>query len=85
MKNNRYLNVILTILTVVLTLNLWVSTTRGPVWESEAYGQGIPDAGAQRKKIVDELKLLNQRTQKLTQLLQSGKVRVQVNANQDKD
>ena len=46
--------------------------------------QGIPDSGAQRYQIIDQLKLLNENTQRIEKLLTSGKVRVIVmNASDD--
>lgn len=75
MNGIRYLNVVLTVLTVVAALHLWT------VWISggggaTAWAQGIPDAGAQRDQIIDQLKLLNKKVDHQNKLLVSGKVRV---------
>lgn len=84
MPGLRYLNVMLTVLAVVLTLNLWTAWMGGEGVASRAYAQGIPDAGAQRQQIVDQLKLLNQKAEQIKELLVSGKVRVTVtNAGQE--
>ncbi len=76
MTNIRYLNVILTVLTVVLGLQLWTTWTTGPQLTPQAYAQGIPDEGAQRQQIIDQLKLLNVKVQAVNATLTSGKVRV---------
>ena len=44
----------------------------------------VPDAGGQRIQIIDELKAVNVKLDKLTGLLESGKVQVQTTIN-DKD
>jgi hypothetical protein len=94
MASIRYLNVILTLLTLVLALQLWTSWTgqgsatvvraqggafgAGP---AGAAGGGIPDVGAQNMQIIDLLKQLVQKTEVQTELWRSGKVHVHV----DKD
>lgn len=80
MRSLRYLNGILTVLAVLLGLQLWTSWTANTSVDvaAPAYAQGIPDAGAQRLQIIDQLKLLNSRTEELKGLLLSGKVQVKV-------
>ena len=78
MASIRYLNSILTVLAVLLALQVWVSFSSGPELATPAYAQGIPDSGAQRQQIVDQLKLLNRRTAEMTALMKSGKLRVLV-------
>ena len=81
MHTLRYLNGILTVLALLLALNLWTAWTASPAapdLASTARAQGIPDEGAQRQRIIDQLKLLNQKTEGILALLGSGKVRVQV-------
>jgi len=85
MRSVRYLNAILTILAVLLALNLWVTWAATPggqalSWAKPAQAAGIPNAGEQRKEMVDLLKALNVKVAQLTDLVQSGKVRVQVEA-----
>lgn len=75
MKGIGYLNVVLTVLTIVAALHLWTGWISGG-GGAAAYAQGIPDAGAQRAQIIDQLKLLNQKADQLNKLLVSGKVRV---------
>lgn len=74
----RYTNVILTVLAILLSVQLYTTWTQTPAMEPAAQAVGIPDEGAQRKQIIDELKLLNKKTEDLTKLLESGKVRVTV-------
>jgi len=85
MKSLKYLNSILTVLAVLLALQLWTTWNAAPVdLASSAHAQGIPDEGAQRKQIIDELKLVNKKVDELKGLLVSGKVRVTVaNAGDD--
>ena len=80
MRSLRYLNGILTVLAVLLGLQLWTSWTTSPSVDmaTPAYAQGIPDAGAQRAQIIDQLKLLNSNTAELKGLLLSGKAQVKV-------
>lgn len=94
MKSLRYLNVILTVLAVLLTLQLWtvwnghgtpiaaapsiatpaLAQSRGPT----PGASGIPDAGAQRREMVDLLKKLVVQTDEVKSVLTSGQVRVRV-------
>ena len=85
MQSLRYLNSILTVLAVLLALNVWTmwrgaaAEMVGPIQSAQAAGPGgIPNAGAQRKQIIDQLKSLNAKTDSLTSLLKSGTVRVRV-------
>ena len=78
MKGNRYLNVILTLLTVVLTLNLAASWTRTPDLLPAAAAQGIPDEGAQRNEIIAQLKALNKKADEIRQAMLSGALQVKV-------
>ncbi|QDU35204.1 hypothetical protein KS4_32840 [Poriferisphaera corsica] len=82
-RSLRYLNGVLTVIAVLLTLNLWAmwqSTPGGEVMSlaSKAEAQGIANSGAQRKMIIDELKILNSKAAGITGLLQSGKVVVEL-------
>lgn len=78
MPSLKYLNTILTILAIILALNLYVTVFTGPSALPQAHAQGIPDEGAQRVQIIDQLKLLNQKLEQLKGLLESGKVKVVV-------
>jgi hypothetical protein len=81
MPSLKYLNTILTVLAVLLGLSLWTAWTQSPDFVAPAHAQGIPDEGAQRKQMIDELKLLNKKVDGLQALLVSGAVRVQVQDN----
>jgi hypothetical protein len=88
MPGLRYLNVILTVLTLLLALQLWTSLTQKnepwavPARAAELPGPGgIPDAGAQRMQVIDLLKQLVQKAEDQKELWRSGQVHVKV----DKD
>ena len=94
MRSLRYLNTVLTLMAVLLTLHLWTLWTGGPTGDGHsplelaatARAAGIPDAGAQRKQIIDLLKLQNQKTDQLVNLLKSGRARVRLEgASKDDD
>lgn len=79
----RYLNTVLTMIAVLLTLNFWTRWTGGPtdrlpLLPAPAYAVGIPDAGHQRKQMVDELKRLSHQVEALTGLFRSGQARVKM-------
>lgn len=81
-KNGKLLIVII-VLQAVMILMLWSS--QPAALDTPAYGQrggGIPDAGAQRAAIKQELAELNQKVDKLTGLLEGGKLKVRV-VNED--
>lgn len=78
MNSLKYLNVMLTVLAILLGLQLWTTWTQSPDMLAPAAAQGIPDEGAQRKQMVDELKLLVKKVETTNDLLVSGKVRVTV-------
>ncbi|WP_432798086.1 hypothetical protein [Poriferisphaera sp. WC338] len=90
MKNSlRYLNTILTVIALLLTLNLWAMWQGTPGGEAasfgtEAHAQGISNSGAQRKMMIDQLKLLNKGVASMERLLVSGKARVRVEGEIDK-
>jgi hypothetical protein len=50
-------------------------TGQGPVTPAHAQ---IPDAGGQRQQMVDELKGINSKLDKLTHALESGSIQVRV-------
>ena len=86
MRSLRYLNGVLTILAILLSLQLWTSWTLSSsasgtarvLGPQSAYAAGIPNAGAQRKEMVDLLKKQVKQTEALTEMFQSGKARVRV-------
>ncbi|MEX2672411.1 MAG: hypothetical protein WD294_09910 [Phycisphaeraceae bacterium] len=76
----RYLNTILTVLALLLSLNLWTAWSTSPSFtpSANAQGVGIPDAGAQRKQMVDLLKTIVVQTDETNKLLESGELHVRV-------
>lgn len=80
MKDTRYLNIILTLLTIVMALNLAVSWSRSPDMLPQAHAQGIPDEGAQRNQIIEQLKSLNKKTEDIRDLMVSGRLHVTITA-----
>lgn len=85
MNSRRYLNTILTVVAVLLSLQLWTSWNTGsdpvatPVQAEEEAG-GLANAGAQRKQMIDLLKKVTAQNDQLMTLLRSGQVRVRVEA-----
>lgn len=85
----RYLNMMLTILAVLLALQIWTAwTTAAPrsstrvkdflQYSSVARADGIPNAGMQRKQMLDQLKLQTQKIDDLIKLLKSGQALVRI-------
>lgn len=75
---NRLL-VVIVILQGLILFSQWGGS--GPI--TPAYAQ-IPDAGAQRREMVEELKTLNTKMDKLMQMLESGKVQVKATLPEEK-
>lgn len=88
MNGLRYLNGILTTLAILMALQLWTTwTATAPGLATEAHAQGIPDSGAQRAQMINQLKLVSQKvdtSNKLLtstqQFLKSGKLQVNVHS-----
>ena len=87
MKSLRYLNTILTVIAVLLTLNLWTlwtgensRITADFATSAQAQNEGLQNAGAQRNQMIDLLRKQVAATENLTALLKSGNVKVKVDA-----
>jgi hypothetical protein len=78
MQSSKLLVAVLVLQGLVL-MGQW--TGQGPVTPAHAQ---IPDAGNQRQAMLDELKNLNQKMDKLVQTLESGKVQVRVGPSDEK-
>ena len=92
MRSLRYLNGVLTVIAVLLTLQLWTTWSTGSTTlpgasvaeakttrsQTAARRSGIPDAGGQRAEMVKLLKQSNQKTDALIALFRSGQARVRV-------
>ena len=72
MKTGKLLVAVI-VLQALILVSHWTGTS--PV--TPAYGQ-IPDAGGQRQQIIDELKTLNGKMDRLVETLKSGDVQVHV-------
>lgn len=86
MRPLRYLNTVLTLITILLTLHLW-TLWNGPIGmailpATPAQGAprvlGIPNASEQRYEVVSLLKRLNSKTDELIGLFRWGKATVLV-------
>ncbi|MFA9480194.1 hypothetical protein ACERK3_18125 [Phycisphaerales bacterium AB-hyl4] len=85
MHSMKYLNGVLTVLAVVLTLNLWVALTDSDTAASDrltmtqqahAQAAGPPNSAQQRREMIDAIKQTNTQLAELKSLLTSGEVRV---------
>jgi len=80
-NGQRWLGLVV-VLQCLILLTLWLG---GPA-VAPARADGIPDAGAQQERIIDELKAVNGKLDKLTTLLSGGQMEVRVkNAEPAKD
>jgi len=89
MKSLRYLNTILTVIAVLLTVNVWTLWNVTPGGDAlsvttEARANGIANAGAQRKQIIDAVKQTQAEVGELKAMFKNGSARVTVdNSSQD--
>ena len=85
MRSLRYLNTVLTILALLLTLNLWTAWSTTSVGDTlsisrTANAQGIVNAGAQRKEMINQVHQMNIAMVDLKTTLTDGAIRVHVDA-----
>jgi hypothetical protein len=73
----------LLIFVLVLQVLVLVSQLTGPGSATPAWAQ-IPDAGAQRNAVIEELRTLNGKMDKLMEMLESGKIQVKATLPDDK-
>ncbi len=86
MRSLRYLNTVLILIAILLTLHLWtlwngpIGMAMSPVTTAQAAPRalGIPNAAEQRHEMVDLLKRLNSKTDELIGLFRWGKATVLV-------
>ena len=88
MRQLRYLNAVLTVVAVLLTMNLWVAWQTTPGGErltmtQSANAQGLVDAGSQRREMIDLLKQLNVSMSELQGTLTDGTMRLGSNADSE--
>ena len=75
--SDRSIRVLLTVIVVLLGGNLLVNmNSHGG--SPKAYGEGIPDTGAQIQSLVDQVTELNKKVDKLDGFLESGHMTVKV-------
>ncbi len=82
-SQSTYLNIILTALTIVLAALLWTQFASGggavrSSFATDRIATGIPDSGAQRERIIHELRELRGTLEATRQLMESGRAKVQV-------
>jgi hypothetical protein len=77
--NARLFAVILALQSLTL-LSMW--TGNGPLPAARAQ---IPDAGGQRQQVIEELKSMNGKMDKLIEVLESGKMQVNAILPEEKD
>jgi outer membrane murein-binding lipoprotein Lpp len=80
MKSHKLL-VIVVVLQGLLLAGQWSSQ---PTFVSPAHAQ-IPDAGNQRLQMIEQLKELNQKMDRLTSILQDGRLQVVVTNSDDNE
>lgn len=86
MRRDTYLNVILTVNAILLTVLVWTQLAGGPVLGSAATahaqspgdGTGIPNAAGQRQHMIEMLGQMNKNLEATRKMLDSGRIRVQV-------
>ncbi len=82
-RQGTYLNIVVTAVALLLAGLLWSQfTERGPVVRS-SYGaiddeNGVPDSGAQLERIIRELREIRVTLEATKELMENGKVQVQV-------
>jgi hypothetical protein len=75
--SDRSIRVLLTVIVVLLGGNLLVNmNSHGG--SPKAYGDGIPDTGAQIQAVVDQVTELNKKVDKIDSFLESGHMVVKV-------
>ena len=95
MASLRYTNLMLTVIALLLTLHLWtiwiapgprgadgIALAPGP---RTAHAAGLPNAGQQRKQMVDLLKKISTQSDELNKLFASGRARVRMEESRDGD
>jgi len=82
MKSLRYLNTVLTLIAILLTVQLWTGWhgSAGQMLDHAATVEaaGIPNAGSQRAAMLDELETMNKNIAALRSTLESDGLKVVV-------
>jgi hypothetical protein len=86
MARDRYRNVVLSMMAILLGWGVWAEVSRHgglvSVADAQLTPSGIPNAAQQRKEMLDELRSINRRLEGLSALLEGGRARIIV-ANAD--
>ena len=85
-KTGRHLNVILTVNAALLSAVLWTQLTGTSGLASQAVGAaqtppkdgGIPNAGGQRERMIDELQAIRESIDGLKKTVEGGKLKVTI-------
>ena len=92
MKQLRYMNSVLTVIAVLLTLNLYAQLTGTPAGgvvstAQQAHAadraQGVGSQAARQQEMVDQLRSLNETVSTLSTTLTDGSVRVSVDSRDE--
>ncbi len=84
MRQGRYLNIILTVNAILLAALIWVQITDRPAMVETAVAQstprheGIPNAADQRLRMIEALRDINRRLDRVERRLETGEIRVRV-------
>lgn len=83
MRQGKYLNVILTVNAALLSALVWMQLAGGHGLSSSAMAQnppdgGIPNAAAQRQRLIEETQGMRASVDAMRRLLEGGKVKVAV-------
>jgi hypothetical protein len=82
MKQGRYLNIILTINAVLLTVLVWTQITVQPAFVSGAHAQqaggGMVSAGEQRQRMIESLREIQKSVHETNRALDRKTIRVYV-------
>lgn len=84
MRQGRYLNIILTINAFLLSALIWTQLADGPAMVERAeaqtprQGEGIPNAADQRLRMIESLREINRRMDRIERRLETGELRVRV-------
>ncbi len=84
MRQSTYMNVVLTVITVLLGGLLWMQIAGKPLFAQSADADGprqsvmVPNAAAQRAKLIVAMDKVQQAVTASQKMLESGKVKVTV-------
>lgn len=85
-RSQQFLNGILTVNAVLLAALVWTNVSDGPsraeaaplLPQADEVQGGVPNAGAQRERMISEIRALREDVRALEQAMSSGRVKVNV-------